>query len=80
MNQQYNLVDKALAWSVHIFTASGLLAGFMAILAINASDWRGAMFWLLVALVIDGIDGTFCLLYTSPSPRDATLSRMPSSA
>ena len=25
-------------------------------------------------------DGTTCLLYTSPSPRDATLSRMPSSA
>ena len=24
--------------------------------------------------------GTTCLLYTSPSPRDATLSRMPSSA
>ena len=24
--------------------------------------------------------GMFCLLYTSPSPRDATLSRMPSSA
>ena len=23
---------------------------------------------------------TFCLVYTSPSPRDATLSRMPSSA
>ena len=26
------------------------------------------------------IDGYTCLLYTSPSPRDATLSRMPSSA
>ena len=26
------------------------------------------------------IVGTTCLLYTSPSPRDATLSRMPSSA
>ena len=25
-------------------------------------------------------DANFCLLYTSPSPRDATLSRMPSSA
>ena len=25
-------------------------------------------------------DHVFCLLYTSPSPRDATLSRMPSSA
>ena len=37
---------------------------------------------------IDGVNatvdtrtsGTHCLLYTSPSPRDATLSRMPSSA
>ena len=27
-----------------------------------------------------GSRGTSCLLYTSPSPRDATLSRMPSSA
>ena len=32
--------------------------------------------------VIDdvGFQGSGCLLYTSPSPRDATLSRMPSSA
>ena len=28
----------------------------------------------------DGYDALSCLLYTSPSPRDATLSRMPSSA
>ena len=28
----------------------------------------------------DDDDGDDCLLYTSPSPRDATLSRMPSSA
>ena len=27
-----------------------------------------------------GVKGKSCLLYTSPSPRDATLSRMPSSA
>ena len=26
------------------------------------------------------VEGWYCLLYTSPSPRDATLSRMPSSA
>ena len=32
----------------------------------------------LKALKVDG--GACCLLYTSPSPRDATLSRMPSSA
>ena len=29
---------------------------------------------------LDLISGGSCLLYTSPSPRDATLSRMPSSA
>ena len=33
-----------------------------------------------VEMVIEGERGEFCLLYTSPSPRDATLSRMPSSA
>ena len=31
-------------------------------------------------LVSGGTDNHLCLLYTSPSPRDATLSRMPSSA
>ena len=31
--------------------------------------------------IIEGeIQNSICLLYTSPSPRDATLSRMPSSA
>lgn len=52
-----------LAWSVHIFTSSGLLAGFMAILAVQAHDWRMAMFWLIIALIIDGVDGTFARLF-----------------
>lgn len=52
-------MKKTLAWLVHMFTASGLVAGFMAILAINEQDWRMAMFWLIVAGFIDGIDGTF---------------------
>ena len=30
--------------------------------------------------IMEGYEANFCLLYTSPSPRDATLSRMPSSA
>ena len=30
--------------------------------------------------LMDALDSYICLLYTSPSPRDATLSRMPSSA
>ena len=31
-------------------------------------------------LTFDGANYLFCLLYTSPSPRDRTRSRMPSSA
>jgi len=33
-----------------------------------------------IIVLYDGEHGYLCLLYTSPSPRDATLSRMPSSA
>ncbi len=58
MSGSYNTLDKTLAWSVHLFTASGLLAGFMAVLAIAEKSWRAAMAWLLVALAIDGVDGT----------------------
>ena len=35
---------------------------------------------LCVGNIVSGGAGKTCLLYTSPSPRDATLSRMPSSA
>ena len=34
----------------------------------------------VASCAISAMKYTFCLLYTSPSPRDATLSRMPSSA
>lgn len=50
---------KIFAWLVHLFTASGLLAGFMGLLAAVAGDYRAAMFWMLATLVIDGVDGTF---------------------
>ena len=42
-----------------------------------ASDGRSLGLHEEVDLVIDGKN---CLLYTSPSPRDGLLSRMPSSA
>ena len=62
-SKDYSFIQKALAWTVHVFTASGLLAGFMAILSINNKDWRSAMIWLFIALVIDGIDGTFARMF-----------------
>lgn len=61
--EKFTLVQKIMAWCVHLLTASGLVAGFMAILAINDLAWRGAMLWLVVALVIDGIDGTFARIF-----------------
>ena len=59
-----------------------------AILAIMRSKMPGEPSWSAVRKLLRGrkvaIGGVICLddclLYTSPSPRDATLSRMPSSA
>jgi len=51
-SDSFTFVEKSLAWSVHLFTASGLVVGFMAILAINEQHWREAMLWLVLALVI----------------------------
>ena len=56
----------------------------------KGKQWRGRLYdprsgaWYKSHLTVVGsvlnIRGYICLLYTSPSPRDATLSRMPSSA
>lgn len=53
------MIKKIAAWSVHTFTASGLLAAFLALLAAVEQDWRKCMLWLLLCLIIDGVDGTF---------------------
>ena len=39
----------------------------------------GSLLPIITGLIFDKLQ-SYCLLYTSPSPRDATLSRMPSSA
>ena len=44
------------------------------------SDWSPEASTLGATLLSRYSEFNFCLLYTSPSPRDATLSRMPSSA
>src|SRR4051812_48460078 len=46
------------AWLVHAFTASGVVIAFLALAAIGQGQWRLALLWLLVALAIDGVDGT----------------------
>ena len=89
--RQFGLVVSAYAFSA---AASGLLtAGFAdrydrkrLLLFFYAGFVMGTLWCglaqsfetLLVARVVTGLFG--CLLYTSPSPRDRTRSRMPSSA
>jgi len=55
---EFDLKAKALAWSVHAFTASGILVGLLAIVAIAQHQWAEAMGLLLACAVIDGVDGT----------------------
>lgn len=50
-------VSDALAFAVHVFTASGAVLALLALLAAIDRNWS-FMFWLLgAALIIDGIDG-----------------------
>jgi phosphatidylcholine synthase len=51
------LAMKAVAAGVHVLTASGVLAGFQALLASLEHRWEAAFIWLAVATLIDGIDG-----------------------
>lgn len=48
---------KSLAWSVHLFTATGAVWGFLAIRAIFAHEWKIAILWMGLALFVDGFDG-----------------------
>lgn len=50
--------QSAAAWAVHLFTSLGVVVAFLALLAIERDAPREALLWLVVALMIDGVDGT----------------------
>jgi len=47
----------AVAWAIHLFTASGVLFGLLGLLAVLDGSPRAALLWLIVAIVVDGVDG-----------------------
>jgi phosphatidylcholine synthase len=55
---KHSAKEKAAAWAVHVFTASGAVLGFLALLAVLNGDKLAVFFWLGLALFVDGIDGT----------------------
>jgi phosphatidylcholine synthase len=49
----------AAAFSVHVFTACGAACALLAMIAAADEAWTQMFLWLGVALIIDGVDGTF---------------------
>lgn len=49
--------QKLLAWSAHLFTASGAIWGLLTILAIINGEWMTAFAWMGMAIVVDSFDG-----------------------
>lgn len=49
---------RALAWSVHLYTALGAVAALEAVRATVAGNARLAFLWMAVALFLDSSDGT----------------------
>lgn len=50
-------MHKALAWFVHLYTASGGIFALLSVIAISNHDWALSMIWMFVCFFIDGSDG-----------------------
>ena len=51
-------VRRAICWGVHLLTASSAVWSLLALQAAMQSEWQKALAWLLVAVLVDSIDGT----------------------
>src|SRR3954453_2836413 len=49
--------QKLLAWSAHLFTATGAIWGLLSLVAITNADWKAAFVWMSAAVLIDSFDG-----------------------
>lgn len=45
------------AWGIHLFTSLGVLCSFFAVVTALSDEPRAALLWLMIAQVVDGIDG-----------------------
>ena len=49
--------NRAAAWGVHFYTATGALSGFFGTLAVFESRYRDAFLWMIAATFVDATDG-----------------------
>ena len=54
---QYSAGDVRSAWAVHALTASGVIVGMLGLHSIIDGHARAAIIWLVIALILDGVDG-----------------------
>ena len=84
-HHQSRIVNTSVKRSSRFSNASLAVLALLVIVLITAPWWAGRAELRLLGevylyLSLACLWNLICLLYTSPSPRDATLSRMPSSA
>jgi len=58
-SEVYTRQRLAAAFAVHVFTACGAACALLAMIAAVNVAWTRMFLWLGVALIIDGVDGTF---------------------
>jgi phosphatidylcholine synthase len=57
------MTPRLTATFVHLFTATGAVWAMLALLAAVRSDWDVMFLWLVVAFIVDGIDGPLARRY-----------------
>lgn len=50
-------IRQIYAYGVHLFTATGAIWGLLALLAVFQHDWKAAILWMILAMLVDGFDG-----------------------
>jgi hypothetical protein len=55
--------DRMKAYGVHLFTATGAVFAMLALLEAVQGDWAMMFLWLVVAFIVDGIDGPLARRY-----------------
>jgi phosphatidylcholine synthase len=63
MGEQSLMDIRIKALSVHLLTASGAVLSMFAMLAAVESEWSLMFLWLVLALIVDGIDGPLARRY-----------------
>ncbi len=56
-NNLSQATSRRAGYVIHVMTASGAVAGLLALQAIFDSRWHAALLWLIACQVLDGLDG-----------------------